>query len=825
MTKATVIAFALLSVFHLCFAQKKQVTKIDSGPKSTVKPYSQIVTSKTISKYGLITVHQADDKYYFEIADSLLEKDLLLVTRLSRSASFIKAYPGDIINNEVIRFERAPNNRLFIRKIMFVNYGGDSTSQMYKAVERSSLMPVIASFPIAAFGVTHGSALINVTDYLLGDNELFSLIGQQKGARVTDIDPDKSFVAGISAFPENIEIRTQKSFGYTTKSEDVTNRSTLTLELNTSVILLPKHPWRSRREDIRVGYFSQHQVDFDHNPQGVNYRSSVYRWRLEPKPEDIDKYQRGELVEPKKQIVFYIDPATPEKWVPYLMAGVNDWQKAFEQAGFKNAICAKRAPTPQEDPDWSIDDARHSVIVYKPSEIENAVGPSICDPRTGEILESHIEWYHNIMQLLHDQYMVSCAAVDPAARKITFPDTLMGKLIRYAISHEVGHTLGLTHNFISSSTIPVDSLRRKGFVNKNGVCPSVMDYARFNYIAQPEDGLGEDDLIAKIGRYDRWAIEWGYRWYPDAIADDQITKQLIRLTTNRLTDKRLLYSYNDESRNDPRKQMNDLGDDAVKAGNYGIANLKRIMPHLMEWTTDSEQSYKELKNAYDLVIRQYSTYIRHVSRYIGGSYETITLSDQGKPIYAPVEKSKQYSALDFVDENFLKTPYWLIDTALCHRTGLTPIGIHWGFAMSLLGGELIGAGQKNANILSNSESMFGDQSLSLKEYLDILMKGVFEELYDKKPVDIYRRSLQQYFLKEAILYMVDDDRAWTGASSGIFGDFIGWGSLNAVETMFGKLLEIQRLAREDLKTQKDPATRYHLEYIDEQINRLKIHKP
>ena len=371
------------------------------------------------------------------------------------------------------------------------------------------------------------------------------------------------------------------------------------------MVLLPKVPMKPRYFDPRVGYFATGYTDFDANPQGIEEIRMITRWRLEPKPEDVEKYKRGELVEPQKQIVYYIDPATPRKWVPYLIQGVNDWNVAFEKAGFKNAITAKVAPV--NDPTWSLEDASHSAIVYKPSDVANASGPHVHDPRSGEILESHINWYHNVMNLVRDWYFIQTAAVDPEARTLRFPDSLMGQLIRFVSSHEVGHTLGLRHNWGSSSTVPVENLRNKAWVEANGHTPSIMDYARFNYVAQPEDNISEKGLFPRIGDYDKWAIEWGYKWMPDANTPEDEVPILNKMTMEKLKDKRYWFGT-ETDQDDPRGQNEDLGDNAMKASAYGIKNLQRILVKLPEWTKEANKDYSSLNEMYQQLVAVWQIY-------------------------------------------------------------------------------------------------------------------------------------------------------------------------------------------------------------------------
>jgi len=466
--------------------------------QSQPKPYKEIITDKAVTKKGLFIVHKVEDKYYFEIPDSALNQEILAVTRFSKVPGGGRSYGGEIVNQQTIKFEKGPNNTVFLRVITLISYA-DSTNIISKAVANSYLDPIAASFPVAAYHkdsvAKTSSSVIEDTDFFKGDNQVVSLNPRTKrNMNVSGIAADRSYIQSINTYPINTEIKTVKTFssspstpGLTLSASPFPTTSSLpaaeaagaiTMELNTSFLLLPKTPMKRRFFDPRVGFFADDYVYYSDNQQKVESQVFAVRYRLEPKDEDIEKYKKGELVEPKKQIVYYIDPATPKQWRPYLIAGINDWQKAFEKAGFKNAIVGKEWP--ENDSTMSLEDARFCVIRYFASDIENAYGPNVHDPRSGEILESHIGWYHNVMQLVHDWYFVQAAAVDPKARKMKFDDELMGQLIRFVSSHEVGHTLGLRHNMGSSSKTPVEKLRDKAWVEANGHTASIMDYARFN---------------------------------------------------------------------------------------------------------------------------------------------------------------------------------------------------------------------------------------------------------------------------------------------------------------------------------------------------------
>jgi Domain of unknown function (DUF5117)/Met-zincin/Domain of unknown function (DUF5118) len=528
-------------------ARQDSVRRTPPTATNSPKPYKEVITSKAVSDAGFFWVHKVDDKYFFEIPDSIFGREILIVNRISKSAAANRiggslGYGGDQIGQGVVKFEKGPNNKIFLRTISYAEYAKDSTSPMFTSLSNSNLQPIAAAFDVKALGKDSTGAVIDITEYINGDNEVLHFTSSLKTAlRVGPIQSDKSYVISVKSYPINVEIKSLKTYGRMPAAQGTPGGGggNLTFELNSSLVLLPKIPMDTRKFDKRIGYFAVGYVDFDANPQGVKNIVLAKRWRLEPKEEDIEKYKRGELVEPKKPIIYYIDPATPKKWIPYLIQGVNDWQATFEKAGFKNAIFGKMAPTKEEDSTWSLDDARNSAIVYKASDVANASGPSVADPRSGEIIESHINWYHNVMSLVRNWYFIQTAAVDPNARKLLFDDQLMGRLVQFVSSHEVGHTLGLRHNFGSSSTVPVENLRNKAWVAANGHTPSIMDYARFNYVAQPEDGLSGEELMGRIGDYDKWAIEWGYRWFPEFKNEDAEKEYLNKWVIEKLKNRSL----------------------------------------------------------------------------------------------------------------------------------------------------------------------------------------------------------------------------------------------------------------------------------------------
>ena len=733
---------------------KKKVDSISKKDKPVIKikPYKEVITAKAITDTGVFDVHKIDDKYYLEIPDTMLKKEFLLVSRLTKAAAGMRSgmsgYAGDQISQNVITFEKGPEDKIFMRSISYVDYAKDSTSQMYASVSRNNEQSIVEALDIRAYNKEKKSSVIEITSVINADSDLFSFDTRlKKGFKVGAIQKDKSFVNFVKSFPKNIEINTTKTFARTLGDFKVLPgvdkpeiSGNYTVEINTSLVLLPDNKMQARYFDPRVGFFTVGYTDFDLDPQGVKKVELIKRWRLEPKPEDLEKYKRGELVEPAKPIVFYIDPATPKKWVPSLIQGVNDWQKAFEQAGFKNAIIAK-VPNAKDDPEWSLEDARFSGIVYKPSDVPNASGPSIADPRTGEILESHINWYHNVMSLLRNWYFVQASPNDPRARKIEFDDALMGQLIRFVSSHEVGHTLGLRHNFGSSSTVPVEKLRDNNWLTKNGHTPSIMDYARFNYVAQPEDHISPVNLMPRIGDYDKWAIEWGYKRFYNFKTPDSEKTYLNKWVITELKNQRLWFGT--ESNNfDPRSQSEQVGDDAMIANTYGIKNLQTIMTHLDKWTAQPNEDYDNLGMMYNQVTGQFKRYLGHVSKYIGGEMETPKTQEQSGVVYEVVAKQDQKRALEFLNDQIFKTPTWLLDDNVFKKTNMDAITVVEDLQSSVLKRIL---NDKVLDKMYKSEVTYSD-AYPLATYLSDLKGDMFQ---DSNP-DVYKRNLQRNYVNSLI---------------------------------------------------------------------------
>jgi len=801
--------------------------------KQGPKPYKDIVTDKAITKKGLFTIHKVEDKWYFEIADSLLGRDILIVNRLSKAGAGMRnyffGYAGDQIGNNVVSFEKGPGNKIFLKKISFDEMSKDSMQPMYRAVMNSNIQPIVAAFDIAAFNKDSTGSIIEMTSYINNDNDILNFAANFKTLfQVGGQQTDKSYIVSVKTYPLNVEIKTVKTYSKSSGGGfgapgPITFASPgggqlLTMELNSSLLLLPKTTMQQRYFDPRVGFFIRQYNDFDANPQGVKEISMVVRWKMEPKDEDIEKYKRGELVEPKKPIIYYIDPATPKKWVPYLIQGVNDWQAAFEKAGFKNAIMAKMAPTPEEDSTWSLEDARFSAIVYKPSEIANASGPNIHDPRSGEILESHINWYHNVMNLLRNWYFIQCSPSDPRARKMAFDDELMGQLIRFVSSHEVGHTLGLRHNYGSSSTVPVEKLRDKAWVEANGHTPSIMDYARFNYVAQPEDHIGPAGLYPRIGDYDKWAIEWGYKKYYEAPTPEAEVPLLNKLTTESLQNNKRLFFGTENNGDDPRSQNEDLGDNAMKAGAYGIKNLQRIVPNLAEWTKVPNEDYSNLDEMYNEVTTQFSRYLGHVIKNIGGIYQTPKVVEQAGPVFEYTSKATQQEAMAFLNKQVFTTPAWLINNDVVSKTGSDPLNVIGGRMESTLNSLL---SNYRMNKLISAENQLGKNTYTITDLMGDLQKAVWTELYTRKPIDVYRRNLQKAYV-ERFGSIINPAAAPTGSFGGFVITFGGTDikKTDIVSVAKGTLRSVKADIGAALPSSTDKMTRYHLQDMLERIERI-----
>lgn len=780
--------------------------KPESKDKNGIKPYAQVITKNAKTNKGLFTVHQIDEKYFYEIPDSLFNREMLTVTRISKTASGI-GWGGGRQNTQMQRWERK-NNQILLRVVSHEIFAADSLP-IYEAVVNSNFEPVLYAFPIKAISKdsTSTNYVIDVTDLYSKDVKALGLSeSERKQYKVTKLDETRSYIDTIRTYPENIEVRHVKTYN---AGEPPSNASTgsISLEINNSMILLPKVPMERRYFDQRVGWFARGQVDYGLDAQESKTVRYLDRWKLEVKDEDIEKFKRGELVEPKKQIVYYIDRATPVQWIPFIKQGIEDWQVAFEAAGFKNAIIAKDPPTVEEDPHWSPDDVRYSVVRYLASPIPNANGPHISDPRSGEIIESNINWYHNVMTLLRNWFFVQTAAINEDARGVQFKDEVMGRLIRFVSSHEVGHTLGLPHNMGSSIAYPVEKLRDPDFTKKYGTAPSIMDYARFNYIAQPGDG--DVALMPEIGVYDKYSISWGYRPILDKKGKEE--KEILdQWILEHAGDP--MYRFGSQQSGgviDPSSQTEDLGDDAVLASQYGIANLKRIVPNLIEWTSEDGKEYDDLKTLYDQVLGQYNRYMGHVSSNIGGVYQHYKTYDQEGPVYTHVAANHQKKAMSFVQTELFETPKWLIDQEIFNKVEFDGnLERVRNFQENTLK-NLLNFGRM-ARLMENTE-INGQKAYSLMNMMTDLRQGIWSELNRGGEIDRYRRNLQRAYI-ERMEYLMTQEQDEIPARA---RRFVSRSNINVSQSdirpiVRGELVILQRNIRNAANRTNDQLTRYHL---------------
>ena len=635
-------------------------SKVKKEPKET--EYQKIIKKGGTVTDGLFRVRHIEDKYYFEVPDSMLGRYILCVTRFTAVPQNFGQFAGEEITHSTIYFEKRDTSQIMIRQYV-LSHLADNGDNISRTLEQSTVDPIVQAFKVIGQNEEKDASLIEVTSLFNSDNNLMSFSNTDKTTlKVGGLMKDRTFIDTIKVFPTNIEVATTRTYGSSPARSEASRTGTITMAFNTSMVLLPKEPMRKRLWDDRVGYFVNNFVRFSDDQHKTEHESIISRYRLVPK--NKKKYLRGELTEPEKQIVYYIDPATPKKWIPYLIQGINDWNVAFEAAGFKNAITAKVLP--EDDPNVSLEDARYSVLRYLPSETENAYGPRIVDPRSGEIIEAHICWFHNVMNLLTKWYMVQCGAVDKRAQTMHFDDKLMGELIRFVSSHEVGHSLGLRHNMGASFATPVEKLRDKAWVEKNGHTASIMDYARFNYVAQPEDNISPKGLFPRINDYDKWAIKWGYQWRPEFKDEYEEKEKLMTETTNILKGNPRLW-FGGEGRNeDPRAQTEDLSDNNVKASEYGIKNLKRVMQHLPQWTKEENDQYDDLVEMYKAVTDQFNRYMNHVAKNIGGRYIN---NMPGMEPYAPVPAARQREALQYLGRNIFEAPEWLYPANILSKSG------------------------------------------------------------------------------------------------------------------------------------------------------------
>jgi hypothetical protein len=700
------------------------------------RPYSQVIPGSAQTDEGLFKVHRVEGNLLYEIPDSLLGRDMLLITQIAGSPEDLSPFlnAGTNVAEQVVRWERM-ENRVLLRTVSFAKVAPDSLP-IARSVQVNTFPPVIRSFEVRAES-PDGGPVIDVTSLFETDVEAIGGLNamQRNNFGVRRLDPSRTFIDSARSFPLNIEVRHTLTYE-AARPPTQARTGTISMQMAQSMVLLPEEPMRHRYHDPRVGWFTVQQVDFGSEEYKADTRRLIRRWRLEPS--DPQAYARGELVEPRKPIVFYLDPGTPEEWRPYIRQGVLDWAPVFETAGFRNAIQVKDPPSPEEDPEFSPEDVRYNMVRYTANLTRNAVGPSVSDPRTGEIIASDIIWYHNHLRSYRNRLMIETGAANPAARSLRMDRDYIGEAVRQVIAHEIGHAIGLPHNMTASAAFPVDSLRSPSFTSRHGVSASVMEYARQNYVAQPGDGV--ERFIRMMGPYDHYAVNWGYRVIPDADTPEKEKPVLDRWILERAHDP--MYRFGPQGYNlDPRIQTEDLGDDPVRASGYGIANLQRVLPNLVEWTSTPGDDYTELEELYGELVASWNRYIGHVVTVIGGVHQTLLTSDQEGVPFEPVAGDRQREALAFLARELFATPEWLNEPSVLRRT--EPAGaldrIQRLQALRLR--QLLDPARMARMV--EAEVFDPTRAYPLPEFMGDLQRAIWTELDGSGSIDPFRRNLQR----------------------------------------------------------------------------------
>ena len=730
-----------------------------------------MITARAVTDAGLITVHKVDERWYFEVPDSILGRDHLLVSRIAGVPAGVDGFisAGTSLNQRLVRFERT-GDRVVLRTISTAAYADDSLA-IAMSVRVNNVGPVLGAFPVQAYGRDSASYVLDVTEFLSGDVPALSGLSaaERRTYQVRRFDPLRSSLDGIKSFPMNVEVSQTQTFDAGAPPGDA-DAATITIAMRQSLVLLPRVPMRPRIADDRVGFFTVNRINYGLDQQKAATESFIRRWRLEPK--DPAAYARGELVEPAKPIVYYLDPATPAKWRPYVRAGVDAWAKVFERAGFRNAVQARNAPTKAEDPDWDAEDIRYSVVRWTASTVRNAVGPSTSDPRTGEIIESDITWYHNHMRSYRNRLLIETGAANPAVRTLDIPEEVMGETMTQVITHEVGHALGLPHNMIASASFPTDSLRSRTFTSKYGVSGTIMDYARQNYVAQPGDGLAPKDFIRRLGPFDDFVIEWGYRVFPDAATPEAERTTLGRLLRNSTG----MFAYRYLPQNlvgvDPRAQTEDLGDDPVAATTYALANLRKVVPELVSWTTRRGEDYSDLAEIHGEMLGMWSLYMGHVTNVIGGMRIDAKVADDAGPVWQVLPVARQRAALRFLTAQAFDTPEWLVPASVIGRIG--PVASGTG-ALATRQANIIAALTQPTRLdrMAQGAALQPGVGYDIATFLGELTSAVFAPVAP----DANRRLMQRVYL-ERMQALIDPPAAAPSAGGTVGGGGVGPAPVN-----------------------------------------------
>lgn len=806
------LCFSCATVKNSSKAKNQQSTAADKPQtkkqQGKIKDYDKVITKDAKTDKGLFDVHVVDDKYYFEIPTKYLNTDMLLVSRLAKlpanlGGGYVNA--GTKTNTRMINWERF-RDKILIKEKSSSAVAADSLP-IHVSVRSNNYEPTLYAFNIAAFSKDSSAIVVDVTKFYSSDVKAISGLPSyfRKQYKVRNLDNSRSFINAMRSYPENIEVI--QDFTYNA-AEPPSNSATETIsvQMNQSMILLPEEPMQPRYFDERVGWFTLSQYDYGSEELKADEKTYIRRWKLIPK--DIEAYKRGELVEPVKPIVYYLDPATPMKFRKYMKEGIELWQKAFEAAGFKNAIIAKDPPTKEEDSEFSPEDIRYSVVRYVASTTRNATGPSVSDPRSGEIIESDIIWYHNHLRSYRNRYMLETGAANPSARTLNTPDEEIGEMMKMVIAHEVGHTLGLPHNMSASYAYDVESYRDGAFTQKNGIAATIMDYARYNYIAQP----GDENIrfVRQLGPYDDYAINYGYRYIPEAKSADDEKETLDGWVAEKAGNP--IYKFGKQSsRFDPTAQTEDIGNNSIKASTYGLKNLKIVAKNLPSWTSDKTNNYEDLEELYGELLGVWSRYVGHVVTHVGGVVEDTKNPSQNGLVYNPVDKAYQKSAIQWLHKNAFDTPDWLLDESILRNIDFAGYTdrmrrLQTRHLNNVMSFERLGR-------LIDHKAMDNNNYSALDMMKDLRL-GIWSETKSKSNVSVFRRNLQRAYIDRMEYLMtekIDPNRS---------RQYFNVSQSDVRSIVRGELNQLKRILTSAANSGVNTHTKYHYRDCIERINTI-----